>query len=206
MNRMPTFSIEQTVASNIRRMRDETNVSLSELARRSGIGKATLSALESGAGNPTIQTLSALAAALGCSLGDLIADRTPQVLRDGEGTWVEDRSLRGRLVARLFGQQGVDVHDVFFRPGAVLEAAPLRGTTEHLFVLSGALKAEQGESSYELAPGDCLRLSDQAYRLEARDGEVRGLFFIGSGNDRPRTLQSDRAPRRRRAARAARRA
>lgn len=182
-------SIERTVAANIRRLREASNVSLSELARRSGVGKATLSSLEAGSSNPTIQTLSSLAAALGCSLGDLIAENTPKVLRDGEGLWVEDDATRGRLISRLYGQQGVDVHDVYFRPEAALEAAPLRGTTEYLFVLEGEVAAEQGEMSFRLTPGDSLRLSDQPYRLAARgDAGARALFFIGSGNAQPRQL------------------
>ncbi|MGI5347163.1 helix-turn-helix domain-containing protein [Streptomyces sp. CA-250714] len=39
-----------------RRARAQRRLSISELARRSKIGKATLSQLESGAGNPTIET------------------------------------------------------------------------------------------------------------------------------------------------------
>ena len=46
------------VAANLRRLRGGQGRSLSELARASGIAKATLSALEAGRGNPTIETLS----------------------------------------------------------------------------------------------------------------------------------------------------
>ena len=66
------------VAANLRRLRADQSRTLSELARASGIAKATLSALEAGKGNPTIETLSALATALGVPFGDLLAGGGPE--------------------------------------------------------------------------------------------------------------------------------
>ena len=79
------------VAANLRRLRGEQGRTLSELARASGIAKATLSALEAGKGNPTIETLSSLATALGVPFGDLLAGGGPEpvhVVHASEGTSV----------------------------------------------------------------------------------------------------------------------
>ena len=46
----------------------------SELAARAGIRVATLSEIESGKGNPRLDTLAAIAGALGCSVVDLFDD------------------------------------------------------------------------------------------------------------------------------------
>lgn len=62
------------LGSRIRRLRVECGVSLSELARRAGIGKATLSGLETGSRNPTVETLLAVAAQLGVPLAALLAE------------------------------------------------------------------------------------------------------------------------------------
>lgn len=51
------------VALNVRRYRQERALSLGELARRSGLSKQTLSKIEQGSGNPTVETLSLLGAA-----------------------------------------------------------------------------------------------------------------------------------------------
>ena len=41
------------IAASIRRERERTGLSLSELARSAGVAKSTLSQLESGSGNPS---------------------------------------------------------------------------------------------------------------------------------------------------------
>src|SRR4051812_2937934 len=81
--------IVKVVGTNLRRLRTERSLSLSDLGRTSGVAKATLSALEGGRGNPTLETLSALAAALQVPMGDLITPGDPApvtVVRSDEGT------------------------------------------------------------------------------------------------------------------------
>ena len=48
------------IARSIRRERERVGLSLSELAKQAGIAKSTLSQLESGTGNPSVETLWAL--------------------------------------------------------------------------------------------------------------------------------------------------
>jgi transcriptional regulator with XRE-family HTH domain len=55
----------------IRKLRERKGVSLRELARRSGLGVATLSRIESGKANPRLNTLLQLADVLGVFVGDL---------------------------------------------------------------------------------------------------------------------------------------
>src|SRR5262245_57848445 len=62
----------EMLAANLRARRDEQGISLSELARRSGIAKGTLSQLESGTGNPTIETVFSLSNALGLPVSALL--------------------------------------------------------------------------------------------------------------------------------------
>jgi transcriptional regulator with XRE-family HTH domain len=50
---------------------NEKGVSLRELARRAGVGLATLSRIESGEANPRLSTLLQLAEVLGVFVGDL---------------------------------------------------------------------------------------------------------------------------------------
>jgi len=48
---------------NVRRIRGERQMSLGALARQAGLAKQTLANLESGTGNPTVETLLAVAGA-----------------------------------------------------------------------------------------------------------------------------------------------
>jgi transcriptional regulator with XRE-family HTH domain len=55
----------------VRQLRIRKGVSMRELARRTGLGVATLSRIESGEANPRLSTLMQLAKVLGVFIGDL---------------------------------------------------------------------------------------------------------------------------------------
>src|SRR6201999_2260722 len=75
------------VSLSLRRERARTGLSLTELAKRAGIAKSTLSQLENGTGNPSLETLWALGTALGVPLSRLIdpPSREIQVIRATDG-------------------------------------------------------------------------------------------------------------------------
>lgn len=76
------------LSAAIRRERERLNLSVTELAKRAGIAKSTLSQLEAGSGNPSLETLWALAMALDVPVSRLISQpsRPVQVIRAHEGT------------------------------------------------------------------------------------------------------------------------
>ena len=135
------------------------------------------------------KTLSNSSAALGCSLGDLIERDGPQLLRSGEGIWVEGPATHGRLIARLFGSRGVDVHEVQFKPHVAHQDRPLPGTIEHVYVVEGDLRVESGGDGVDLHPGDIMRFpSGEPYSIMAGSGGAKSLFFINSGDIGPREI------------------
>src|SRR6185369_11849453 len=75
------------IAAALRFERERAGLSLSELARRAGLAKSTLSQLEAGAGNPSVETLWALGVALNVPFSQLVEPPAPQVrvVRAGEG-------------------------------------------------------------------------------------------------------------------------
>src|ERR1700724_2719922 len=79
------------IAASLRREREHTGLSLTEVARRAGIAKSTLSQLESGTGNPSVETLWALGVALGVPFSQLVDPPAPQirVIRAGEGARIQ---------------------------------------------------------------------------------------------------------------------
>ena len=92
------------LADNLRQLRAERGLTAAELSSRSGLGKATLSQIEAGRGNPRLETLRDLAAALGVEVTDLLAPPTGNgatvVRRDG-GLDISDAVVAGRLVRSL---------------------------------------------------------------------------------------------------------
>ena len=67
------YRLAQQVMSRRRKLR----LTQAELARRSGVGQVEISRIERGRSNPTFETLSALAAALGCDLALRPSDGQP---------------------------------------------------------------------------------------------------------------------------------
>src|SRR5947208_16677633 len=93
------------VARNVRRFRLERAMSLGELARRSGLSKQTLSKIEQGEGNPTVETLSLLGAALDIPARRLLTEwGTPVYVQRGhEGTWTDRSDWSERLLDEVYG-------------------------------------------------------------------------------------------------------
>lgn len=75
------------IARSLSRERQRSGLSLAEVARRAGIAKSTLSQLESGSGNPSLETLWSLCMALDMPFARLLEEEqsTVRLLRRGKG-------------------------------------------------------------------------------------------------------------------------
>ena len=150
-----------------------------ELARRSGVARNTIAALEAGDGNPTLDTLYALADALGAPLADLLEPPPagPHVVRAGEGTLVEGAALDAHLLDRGAGRE---IYAIRFRPGAARHAQPHPlGVEEHLHVHSGRVRVGPEAAPVELGPGDYARYSGAVPHVyEALGGDAAGTLVI----------------------------
>lgn len=176
-------AIVKSVARNLRQLREERGLSLSQLARRSGVAKATLSGLELGQGNPTIETLWALAGALGVPFGDLLADTAPSEVRlvtASEGLRVPGAAGDARLVERLSARGLVEVYEMRLKPGHPYEAAAhAPGVSEHLLVTHGSLRTGPADEPVELAEGDFCRFpGDQPHLYEAVEHDATATVLM----------------------------
>ncbi|NUW40136.1 helix-turn-helix transcriptional regulator [Nonomuraea rhodomycinica] len=147
------------IAASLRRERERAGMSLSELAKRAGVAKSTLSQIESGAGNPGVETLWALATALGVPFSRLVDPPRPatRVLRAGEGPAAhsEVAGYTAALLASCPPNARRDLYRVTARPGEPRLSAPhAPGTVEHVVLASGRALAGPAEEPVELRPGD----------------------------------------------------
>jgi transcriptional regulator with XRE-family HTH domain len=174
--------IVKVVGTNLRRLRTLDGRSLSDLARASGVAKATLSALESGRGNPTLETLSAVAAALEVPMGDLISAADPEpvtVVRNDEGTSIPGTANDLRLIARFTPAGTVEVYEAQWPKRSTRNAGGHGpGTREHVFVTRGGLKVGPLGREVGLAGGDYATFAaDEPHLYEARAG-TRALLLM----------------------------
>ena len=149
------------IATALRRERQRTGLSLTELARRAGIAKSTLSQLEAGSGNPSVETLWALGVALGVPFSRLVepAPQTVRVVRADEGpiTYSERADYSATLLATSPPHARRDVYRVRAQPGVPRASAPHgAGTLEHTIIGTGRALVGLVDDPVELGPGDYI--------------------------------------------------
>jgi XRE family transcriptional regulator, regulator of sulfur utilization len=140
------------VGRRLRGLREARGLSLSALARAAGVGKATLSGLENGTRNPTLETMYAIAAALSVPMSALTLD---------PGAPASSASaVRGTAVVSA-------LLEVFDEPAATYELFRIRvvrgpaqtspahppGVTEHLTVFQGVLLAGPADAPLTTGAG-----------------------------------------------------
>lgn len=121
--------------------RGRTGLTLTELTRRVGIAKSTVSQLEAATGNPSVETLWALATALGVPFSTAIPSDTGH--------------FTGTLLSSCPPGARRDVYLVTLEPGTPRQAeAHIPGTVEHAVVSAGRMRTGPTGAEIELAPGD----------------------------------------------------
>ncbi|MFI4890513.1 MAG: helix-turn-helix domain-containing protein [Steroidobacterales bacterium] len=149
-----------------RRLRESQNLTLADVGRRANISSAMLSRLETGRVSPSLETIVALAQALGVTASVLMQrigadDGGAQLIRAGEGLeTVRSGTRRGHTYHLLAAQRGPrkifepflvtlndksEVFPGFQHPGI-----------EFLHVLTGIIHYRHGRHTYVLRPGDTL--------------------------------------------------
>ena len=147
-----------TLATNIRRLRRLRNLSSAQLARSASIGLATLSGLERGTGNPTLDTLQNLSATLGIPVTELLDGATRQpvtVVRADQGAHVTRPNLDLRFVHRFTSGtlDVVELYDMTALPGEPHISDGHAGV-ENILVSEGTLKVGPTDSTVTLEAGD----------------------------------------------------
>jgi len=178
------------LALNVRRLREAHQLSLGQVAERSGIAKATLIKIERERTNPTLGTLTALAGVFSVEIADLIADeRGPQVevVRAGDGMDVSDDAGIGRILKRkLTGSTIVEIHDTRFRAGrSEISISHGAGAREHVLVRKGRVRVGPVDAQVELGPGDyATYVADRPHRWTVI-GRSDALVWIVHTSPRP---------------------
>lgn len=171
--------------ARIRALRSAAGLSAQALARRSGVARGTLAQLERGEGNPTVDTLYALANAVGVPLADLLAAPAAEpgvyVVRARTGPGVPGGTTEAELLER-FDRPGLfgELYALRFYPGEARhsQAHPL-GVVEHLHLHAGHVRVGPQEAPVELGPGDYARYDGSVPHVyEALGGEASATLLM----------------------------
>jgi transcriptional regulator with XRE-family HTH domain len=154
--------MNRRVSEALRRVRKARDLSLDQLALKSGVSRAALSQIEGGRTNPTLSVLWKVAVGLGIPFPELLEmpeASEPKVMRSGDA--VALRSADGRMESRLVSPGGaepaVEVYELRFAPKGVHRSEPHgKGTSETLVVLKGAMRLIVDGVEHELMTGDSI--------------------------------------------------
>jgi transcriptional regulator with XRE-family HTH domain len=171
------------LASNLRRLRIARHLSLSQLAQSTSLSKATLSGIENGHGNPTIETLTVLAEALRIPVAELLQDTPAQevrVVRVSEAPPGPPDGLGQRPLERIGSLDGsLEIVELALPPHHLHEPKPRTDESrDGVLVLQGKLIAGPAERITELATGDYASFpADIPHLYESGRSPTRALIL-----------------------------
>ena len=163
--------LEQAIGREVRGFREKLGLTISEVAKSSGISAGMLSKIENGSTSPSLSSLQALSKALHVPVTALfrsfeeIHDAT--YVKAGEGLKIERRGTRAGHQYQLLGHtphgplivepylitltEQSDVFPIFQHDGL-----------EFLYMLEGEVVYRHGSKTFVLTPGDSLFFDAQA--------------------------------------------
>jgi transcriptional regulator with XRE-family HTH domain len=160
---MEPSDVEAGLADRLRMERESRNWTLADLAARSGISRAMLSKIERREASPTAALLGRLSASLGLTLSQLFArvEDGGQLARAAEQPiWRDPESGFLRRSLSPPGSAPLELVWGEMPPGAAI-SYPVASYTlladQQLVVIDGQLTIRQGNVTFELGAGDCLR-------------------------------------------------
>lgn len=170
------------IAAALQRERKRAGLSLAEVARRAGIAKSTLSQLESGTGNPSIETLWSLGIALKVPFSQLVDPPRPrvQLIRAGEGATLaaEQADYVITLLSTCPPHARRDIYLVRAEPDSPRRSDPhMPGIVEHVVIVQGRARVGLADEPIELGPGDYVAYpGDLPHVFEALEPDTTAVL------------------------------
>ncbi|GAA3393696.1 XRE family transcriptional regulator [Cryptosporangium minutisporangium] len=171
------------VGRRIRALREERGISLSALAKRAGIGKATLSGLETGVRNPTLETLYAVTGQLGVPLAAVLSPPAAGDPHVDAPVVVHGAAVEATLLEVFEDPDATyELYRIRIRAGAAqVSPAHPAGVTEHLTVFRGEVTAGPVGAPLRTGAGGYLRwAADTPHTYAAGAEDVEAGLLIRS--------------------------
>jgi XRE family transcriptional regulator, regulator of sulfur utilization len=179
------------VGARVKSLREAMDLSLRELADRSGVSAPMLSQVERGDTSPTLAIAQKIAAGLDLTLSQLLRldeDRHVVVVRAGEGRTRRRRGHRVEELSPPLPGQRADVSVHTLAPGAATggpDDPPIHepGSRETAVVLAGVVDLFIDGRRHELAEGDSVTFDADLPHHFANNGsaETRFIAVVAAG-------------------------
>lgn len=180
------------VGNRIRNHRQRAGLSLTSLASAAGIGKGTLSELEHGQRNPTLETLYAIAGVLGVPLAGFVsgdegsgsgADDGPEATAatpGGREISVGGGPVSARLLEarRITDGSLIEVYWLCIGPGRRVSPAHGQGVAERLVLVEGEAVVGPEGVAKRISAGQSLAWESSGRHVYSSDDGAEGVLTI----------------------------
>ncbi|MCI4348079.1 MAG: cupin domain-containing protein [Thermoplasmata archaeon] len=163
---------QQTVGNWVRRLREDSGMSLRTLASQAGFSPSFMSQVENGLVSPSISSMEKIAEALGVTLGEFFAaaaeGKAALVVRTAGRLRLSSSWSQGEIEALgpMEGSRQLEPVLITLEPGGRSGKHPYTHPSEEFaFVLEGALTLTLGPERHVLQPGDSVTVRPQELRL-----------------------------------------
>jgi transcriptional regulator with XRE-family HTH domain len=176
------------IGAALRAHRLAQGLSLAEMARACGLSRTILTRIESGAGNPSIETLWRASRALNVPMGALLAEDTAPRVRHIPAREGHELHADSGMNAWLVHAEGREHRSEFYEldmPAGTRQrtGAHLPGTEEVLYCLSGRARIGPLGEEVEIGPGEAVWfVADRDHEYVAlEDTRLLNFLLYGAG-------------------------
>ncbi|HSI39385.1 MAG TPA: XRE family transcriptional regulator [Xanthobacteraceae bacterium] len=164
-------TLEQALGQQVRALRRELDLTVSDLASAAGISVGMLSKIENGLISPSLATIQSIAVALNVPISALFSGfeekRDCSFVRAGQGVAIERRGTKvghhyELLGHALGGEVTVEPYLIRLSEEAVPYTSFRHAGVEFIHMLTGEVVYRHGEQRYHLRPGDSLLFDSAA--------------------------------------------
>ena len=178
------------LAQRIKAQRREQNLTLEQVASRTGLTRSVLSKVENFRVTPSLPALGKIAMALGTSVSDLTAglDKRPQlvIVRKDEGIKVERDKPESQIIYESLAHdrynKSMEPILLGIPPGTARKSALKHEGEEFMYVVSGSVDLEYGDEIHKLKVGDSAYFDGQVeHRLVNSNAKLAKVLSIFAG-------------------------
>ena len=171
------------LAQAVRAHRESRGFSLGALAERAGISKTSISKIEAGQGNPSLDVMCRIASALNVPVGSLLGEESHpqlQVIRHDEGQVVTSESgLSIRPLLTEGRNHRTEIYEMLLPAQVTYCSLPhISGTQEFISCIEGDLRLGPEGQEVHLQPGDAVWFSADLPHSYASSGGAKALLVM----------------------------
>ena len=173
------------IGNRIKALRKEKNMTLDELAKKSGVALATLSRMENNKMTGTLDSHKNICKTLGTSLADLYRDI--EAVPKGKQTEYFSSTTKAKqelLVTKTQNKKIIPLMLKIEPEGRTQKETDNLGIEKFLYIMSGSIEATVGNEKYNLKQGDSLYFDaslEHVFKNRSKT-ECRALCIMSTAN------------------------